>query len=150
MRRRYKGVRDFRRSGLTTDNGRCIVDGPRSNRTRLVLDADHVAYAVFRYFHALDSNYLNVVLNRFPVRWPCYGRAEAPAGEQGDCHVPGLPDRACLRRYAGQGLVVSSLIYACRSSANATCQRPAKPRTFDSDRVWGTSRGTSTYSIYTF
>jgi hypothetical protein len=61
-------ARDFRRSGLTTDNGRYIVDGPhfvRSNTTRCVQIADHVAYSVFRYFHALDSNYLNVVLNRF-------------------------------------------------------------------------------------
>ena len=61
-------ARDFRRSGLTTDNGRYIVDGPhfvKSNMTRCVQIADHVAYAVFRYFNARDSNYLNVVLNRF-------------------------------------------------------------------------------------
>jgi hypothetical protein len=44
------------------------VDGPhfvKSHNTRCVQLADHVAYSVFRYFHAQDNNYLNVVLNRF-------------------------------------------------------------------------------------
>jgi hypothetical protein len=61
-------ARDFRRNGPTSDNGRYIVDGPhfvKSHTTRCVQIADHVAYAVFRYFNAADSNYLNVVLNRF-------------------------------------------------------------------------------------
>ncbi|MFI5458101.1 MAG: DUF3800 domain-containing protein [Isosphaerales bacterium] len=61
-------ARDFRRKGLTTDDGRHIVDGPhfvKSNTTRCVQIADHVAYAVFRHYHVQDNNYLSVVLNRF-------------------------------------------------------------------------------------
>jgi len=61
-------ARNFRRRGLTTEDGRYIVDGPhfvKSHNTRCVQFADHVAYSVFRYFHAQDNNYLNVVLNRF-------------------------------------------------------------------------------------
>ena len=63
-------ARNFRRLGLTTEDGRYIVDGPhfvKSHNTRCVQFADHIAYSVFRYFHAQDNNYLNVVLNRMAL-----------------------------------------------------------------------------------
>lgn len=61
-------ARDFRRGGPATHDGCYVVDGPhfvKSHTTRCVQIADHVAYSVFRYFNALDENYLHVVLNRF-------------------------------------------------------------------------------------
>ena len=60
--------RDFRRGGRVTGDDRYIVDGPhfvKSHTTRCVQLADHVAYAVFRYYHAHDNNYLKLVLDRF-------------------------------------------------------------------------------------
>jgi hypothetical protein len=92
-------ARDFRRSGLTTDNGRYIVDGPhfiKSHTTRCVQIADHVAYAVFRYFHALDSNYLDVVLNRFQSDGRVMEGLRHLLANKDACTCPGcLTVRAC-------------------------------------------------------
>ena len=92
-------ARDFRRSGLTTDNGRHIVDGPhfvKSHTTRCVQIADHVAYAVFRYFHALDSNYLNIVLNRFQSDGKVMEGLRHLLADKADCTCPAcLTVRAC-------------------------------------------------------
>jgi len=61
-------AREFRRRGVASGNVRYVVDGPhfvKSHTSRCVQLADHVAYSVFRFFHAHDNNYLELVLNRF-------------------------------------------------------------------------------------
>ena len=92
-------ARTFRRSGLTTENGRYIVDGPhfvKSDTTRCVQLADHVAYAIFRYFNALDSNYLNVVLNRFQSNGRVLTGLQHMHANKADCICPAcLTERAC-------------------------------------------------------
>ena len=92
-------ARDFRRNGLTTENGRYIVDGPHfvnSRTTRCVQIADHVAYSVFRHYHAQDNTYLNVVLNRFQSDGKTFrGLCHIQAGIE-QCTCPGcLTHRAC-------------------------------------------------------
>jgi hypothetical protein len=95
-------ARNFRRRGLTTDEGRYIVDGPhfvKSHNTRCVQFADHVAYSVFRYFHAQDNNYLNVVLNRFHSDGNVLSGLMHLEGDKDSCTCP-----ACLtaRAWAGK------------------------------------------------
>jgi hypothetical protein len=91
--------RDFRRKGLTTDNGRYIVDGPhfvKSKTTRCVQIADHVAYAVFRLYHAQDNNYLSVVLNRFQSDGSTFQGLRHMEANIDDCTCPCcLTLRAC-------------------------------------------------------
>ena len=61
-------ARDFRRAGVSSGSASYIADVPHfvsSKNTRCVQYADHVAYAVFRAYHAKDHDYLDVVLNRF-------------------------------------------------------------------------------------
>jgi len=61
-------ARDYRRRAWVAGSGRYILDGPhfvKSRTTRCVQIADHVAYSVFRYFHAQDNSYLSVILNCF-------------------------------------------------------------------------------------
>ena len=61
-------ARDFRRAGVASGSASYIADVPHfvsSKNTRCVQYADHVAYAVFRAYHAKDHDYLDVVLNRF-------------------------------------------------------------------------------------
>lgn len=91
--------RDFRRSGLTTDTGRYIVDGPHfveSRTTRCVQIADHVAYAVFRYFHAMDNYYLSSVLNRFQSDGRVMEGLRHLRANKADCTCPAcLTARAC-------------------------------------------------------
>jgi hypothetical protein len=58
---------DFRRAGVANGSASYIIDVPhfaQSKNTRCVQVADHLAYAVFRYYHAQDSNYLNPVISR--------------------------------------------------------------------------------------
>jgi len=92
-------AREFRRNGPTTDNGRYIVDGPhfvKSHTTRSVQIADHVAYAVFRYFHAADSSYLNVVLNRFQSDGQVMEGLRHLLANKADCTCPAcLTVRSC-------------------------------------------------------
>jgi hypothetical protein len=61
-------ARDFRRRGVAANLSRYVVDVPhfvQSHTTRCVQLADHIAYSVFRYYHAKDMNYLSTVLDRF-------------------------------------------------------------------------------------
>lgn len=61
-------ARDFRRLGTQWDSIRNIVDGPMfvsSRAFRCAQVADHVAYSVFRRYSAGDTNYLDVIVNRF-------------------------------------------------------------------------------------
>ncbi len=61
-------ARDFRRAGVSSGSASYIADVPHfvsSKNTRCVQYADHVAYSVFRAYHAKDHDYLDVVLNRF-------------------------------------------------------------------------------------
>lgn len=92
-------ARDFRRLGLTTNDGRYIVDGPhfvKSRNTRCVQFADHIAYSVFRYFHAQDNNYLNVVLNRFQSDGKVMSGLIHLEASKDDCTCPAcLTVRAC-------------------------------------------------------
>jgi hypothetical protein len=92
-------ARNFRRMGLTTSDGRYIVDGPhfvKSHNTRCVQFADHVAYSVFRYFHAQDNNYLNVVLNRFQSDGRVMSGLIHLEASKDDCTCPAcLTVRAC-------------------------------------------------------
>ncbi|WP_435007952.1 DUF3800 domain-containing protein [Tundrisphaera lichenicola] len=92
-------ARDFRRKGLTSENGRYIIDGPhfvKSKTTRCVQLADHVAYAAFRYFHAKDNNYLSVVLNRFQSDGRTFQGLRHMEANISECTCPGcLTMRAC-------------------------------------------------------
>ncbi len=97
-------AKDFRHLGLTSDDGRYIVDGPhfvKSHNTRCVQFADHVAYAVFRYFHAQDNNYLSVVLNRFQSDGKVMSGLRHLAAAKDDCTCP-----ACLTVRSNEGKLV--------------------------------------------
>ena len=92
-------ARNFRRNGLTTENGRYIIDGPhfvKSKTTRCVQLADHVAYSAFRYFQAQDNNYLNVVLNRFQSDGRTFQGLLHKEANISECTCPGcLTMRSC-------------------------------------------------------
>lgn len=92
-------ARDFRRMGMTTNDGGYIVDGPhfvKSHNTRCVQLADHIAYSVFRYFHAQDNNYLNVVLNRFQSDGKVMSGLIHLEASKDDCTCPAcLTERSC-------------------------------------------------------
>jgi hypothetical protein len=89
-------ARDFRTLGTRWNVIHNIADVPLfvdSRASRCVQVADHVAYAVFRHYHAGDTNYLNIILNRFDydgrvLHGLCHKAAKQPA-----CLCP-----ACLSR----------------------------------------------------
>ena len=97
-------ARNFRRKGLTSEDGRYIVDGPhfvKSKTTRCVQLADHVAYAAFRYFHAQDNNYLSVILNRFQSDGKTLQGLRHMEANISECTCPG-----CLTMRASAGTLV--------------------------------------------
>ncbi|KXJ98432.1 MAG: hypothetical protein UZ17_ACD001002787 [Acidobacteria bacterium OLB17] len=63
-----KLTQQFRTLGTRWNVIRNIADVPffvDSKRSRCIQLADHIAYAVFRRYHASDTNYLDVILDRF-------------------------------------------------------------------------------------
>lgn len=93
-------AREFRSLGTRWGVIRNLAETPlfiESHASRLVQLADHVAYAVFRRYNALDATYLDPILSRFDSE---NGRLHGLMHRHnlgGECHCPACMSRRLTR-----------------------------------------------------
>jgi hypothetical protein len=93
-----KLARDFRKFGTRWGVTRNLAEVPLfadSRACRTLQLADHLAYAVFRYFEAKDMNYIDVILNKFHADDQT-GKIHGLVHKQSN--RPNCPCHACMSR----------------------------------------------------